>query len=257
MANKKPAGKKPAKADGKPQKSVLDAELSNDEKLLWSHRPGAMAFALAHARAGAMGMPFIMLGLIWNGMVMKTVSVPYVGIFTWLFAAVGVLYLCIPAVAYLRGKIYVFYALTNKRLIILSMFPKHEVQSFPIKSVNRVFTKDITYGVGSLIIDAPGAQSKNPAKARAGFYGVPYISRVEDAFNMLKDPEATRKAAAEQARAQQAREREATNTQAASFAPSSSAAPSPPEPAQRSSAPAAPSSQQATAPAAPAAVAGE
>lgn len=235
--SKKPAAKKAgarvvkhaaAKASDKTSKSVLDAELSSDEKILWSHRPGAGAYALAHMRAAMVGMPFIMLSMLWNGMAAESLAVPYVGpIFTWLLAGLGVVYLCVPLVAYLRGKIYVFYALTNKRLIILSLFPKHQVQSFLIGSVSRVFTKDIQFGVGSLIIEAPGAKPKNPAKIPAGFYGVPYIARVEEAFNMLKNPEATRAAAAQQTRLQraqqQAEQRQAQQAKETALTPSSAA----------------------------------
>lgn len=225
-AGAKTVGNAAVKASDKGSKSVLEAELSKDEKLLWSHQPGAGAYALAHLRAAMMGMPFIMLALLWNGMVIKSMTLPYVGVITWLFALLGVVYLSVPMVAFLRAKVFVFYALTTKRLMIVSLFPKHQVQSFAIKDVKQVFTKDIHYGVGSLIIDAQGARPKNPAKARAGFYGVPYIARVEDAFNMLKNPEASRAAAAGQARAQQAQERAALKAKEASMAPSAPAAPS-------------------------------
>lgn len=269
MAKKATAKKADGKAKSGPSKSVLEAELAQDEKLLWSHRPGPGAFALAHARAAMMGMPFIMAAMLWNGMVMKTMNVAYMGVITWMFATVGVVYLFVPLMAYMRGKIYVFYALTNKRLMILSMFPKHHVQSFPISAVNGVFVKDVQYGVGSMIIDAPGASPKNPAKPRAGFYGVPYVARVVDAFNMLKNPEATRQAAMQQAREQQMREKQVQKDQAATLVPSAgnnapaapSAAPAPPSapPAAPSSAPpsSAPSSSTQAQPQASSASPGE
>jgi len=205
-------------------KSALEAELNKNEQLLWSYRPDAFTFALAHVRAAAMGMPFIMTAMLWQGMVMKATAVPHFGVLTWLFAGVGVAYLCVPLIAYVQGKVYVFYALTDKRLMILSLFPKHRVQSFPISSVRRVFIKDVHCGTGTLMIDAPGAVPKNPTKLRAGFYGVPYVARIEDAFNMLKNPHATHGASTcgDQAYTQQA-----VNDKSETLVPSSSLASTP------------------------------
>ncbi len=194
------AGVKPAQ---KSTKSVLEAELSPHEKLLWSSRPGAFAFAMAHMRGVFCGMPLIMLALLWQGVALKLYALPYTGVLTWVFAVLGVALTAVPLVALLRGKIYVFYALTSKRLMILSLFPKHEVKSFAFSSLAGVYTKDINFGKGTLVIEASGAHTANPLKAHAAFYGIDQVRKIEDAVNMILNSKAARQAGAQRARIQQ------------------------------------------------------
>lgn len=208
-----------SKTPPKPTKTALEAVLEGDEKILWSSRPGAGAYALAHIHSAVMGLAYFILAVIWNAVVVKAVSLDYVWVVTWLFVGLGGVYAVIPAAAFLRSKIYVFYALTSKRLIILNLFPSLKVQSFPIEKVQRVVVKNVLYGVGSLVIDAPGASSKNPAKAHAGFYGVPYVARVAEAFNRLKNPQASHASALEKARVEYAQTMDRNAAQAAALMP--------------------------------------
>lgn len=245
-ANAKTTGAKAGvKTAQKSTKSVLEAELGLHEKLLWSSRPGAGAFAMAHMRGVLYGMPLIMLALLWQGVILKLYAVPYIGVFTWVFTALGVALTAVPLVALLRGRIYVFYALTSKRLMILSLFPKHEVKSFAFSSLTGVYTKDINFGKGTLVIEASGAHTANPLKADAAFYGIDQVRKIEDAINMILNSKAARRAGAQRARIQQLQQpqndRQSAVPQAVdqpSFVPSalppSSSGPSPSSPSSSS-----------------------
>lgn len=175
--------------------SVFADDLLAGENLLWQSRAGAGAYARAHLRAVFMGLTFFIFAIVWHAVVTRGAMMVQLDLATWLFAGVGVLYMLLPVAAYMKAKWFLFYALTNQRLIILQVFPKHKAVAYPIKTLNRVAASNGYTGNGTLLIDAPGAVSKNPAKPRAGFYGVKYVSKVAQAVETLQDPEAALKRA--------------------------------------------------------------
>ena len=165
-------------------------DLLPGENLLWQSRAGAVAYMQAYMRAVFMGLTFFIFAIVWHTTVTRGNMMPTLDLATWLFAAVGVVYMLLPVAAYVKAKWFMFYALTSQRLIILQVFPRHATQAFPIKTINRVVSHGGYTGNGSLLIDAPGATSKNPATPRAGFYGVKYVAKVAQAVETLQDPEA-------------------------------------------------------------------
>lgn len=165
----------------------FDADLSADEKILWSGRPGVAAFTIAHARAVVMAVPFVGMAIVVNGFVTKNVQLESLGIITWVFVAIALFYAAIPLGANVKARWFMFYALTPKRLLILQTYPKRRVTAFDVKGVRRVVAKDVNRGVGTLLIDADGAVSKNPALPRAGFYGVAYVEKLAEAVSTLQD----------------------------------------------------------------------
>lgn len=166
--------------------SPFDAELGTDEKILWSGRPGVAAYTMAHARAAVMVVPFVGMAIISNSFVANNNHLESLGIVTWIFVAIALFYLVAPIGANLKARWFVFYALTPKRRLILHTYPKRHVKAFAVKDVRRVVAKDVNRGVGTLLIDADGAVSKNPARPRAGFYGVPYVEKLVEAVAALQ-----------------------------------------------------------------------
>lgn len=202
--------------------SVFAAELAKDEKLLWQSRPGAGAYALAHLRSVFMGLTFFAAAFAWNGFVTRSAMMVELKLVAWLFGAVGVYYVAVPLWAYGKAKWFLFYALTNQRLLILQVFPKRKAKSFPIKTLTRVVRHNVHMGNGTLLIDAPGALSKNPIHPRGGFYGVKYVTKVVEAIETLQDPEAALK----RLQAKQAQQlKQAQSLEAQSAGPQPSAAP--------------------------------
>lgn len=198
--------------------SVFADDLLAGENLLWQSRAGAGAYARAHLRAVFMGLTFFIISIVWHTVVTRGSMMVQLDLATWLFAGVGVLYVLLPLAAYMKAKWFLFYALTNQRLIILQVFPKHKAVAFPIKGLNRVAASNGYTGNGTLLIDAPGAVSKNPTTPRAGFYGVKYVAKVVEAVETLQDPEAALK----RAQAQTAQKLKLTQPAAeARFTPSS------------------------------------
>ena len=193
----KAPGKAPGKApESNPQtpldgaSSVFAAVIEQDENLLWQSRAGAEAYALAHVRAVFMGLTFFLAAIMWNAVVSRGAVMAELGLVAWLFAAVGAAYVLLPVMAYVKGKWFLFYALTNRRLIILQLYPTRRVDSFPIKTLNRVAAHNVSLGHGTLLIDAPGAVVNNAVTPRAGFYGVKHVTMVIEAVETLQDPEA-------------------------------------------------------------------
>lgn len=177
--------------------SVFASVISKDENLLWQSRAGAGAFALAHMRAVVMGVAFIAFAIFWSVMVQRMGSMPALALVTWVFGAIGVGYSLVPLAAYIKGKWFVFYALTNQRLIVMELFPKQQSKSFPLNSVERVVQHNVSLNQGTLLIDAPGARSKNPSRPHAGFYGVKHVANVQKSVETLKNPHAAIKGAEE------------------------------------------------------------
>lgn len=202
--------------------SPVSAELGKDEKLLWESRAGAGAYALAHMRAVVMGLTFVLVGMAWGAYVSHTHMMPEIGYVAWLFGAVGAYYLALPVLAYIKAKWFLFYGLSDRRLLIVQLFPKHRVTAFPIKALKRAVATGANVGNGTLLIDAPGAISKNPVKPRAGFYGVKYATKLEEAVFALQNPEA----ALEKAQAA-AKARTQSLAKPQSVAPSGGGAPTP------------------------------
>lgn len=170
--------------------SVFADVLGAEEKLLWQSRAGSGAYALAHVRAVFMGVTLFIVAVAWNAVVLKNNMMPELGLVAWVFAALGLAYVLMPLMAFIKAKWFLFYALTDERLIILQLYPKHRLDSFPLKTVNRVVPHHVNLGNGTLLIDAPGAVSKNPTAPRAGFYGVRYVKQLAEAVETLKNPEA-------------------------------------------------------------------
>ena len=173
--------------------SVFASTLGAQEKLLWQSRAGGGAYALAHVRAVFMGLTLFIVAVAWNAVVLNNHMMPELGLVAWVFAALGLTYVLVPLVAFIKSKWFLFYALTNERLIVLQLYPKHRVDSFPLKTVSRVVPHHVHLGNGTLLIDAPGAVSKNPTAPRAGFYGIRYVKQLVEAVETLKDPEAALK----------------------------------------------------------------
>jgi hypothetical protein len=181
--------------------SVFAADLDKDEDLLWQSRPGAWSYAFAYMRAVLMGLTLLVVAIAWNMIVTRNHMMPQLAMVGWMFGALGALYVLLPISAYVKAKWFLFYGLTKQRLLILQLFPKRRLTSFPIKTVNRVVAHNVHLGNGTVLIDAPGALSKNPIHPRAGFYGVPYATKVQEAIETLKDPEAALKRIQAQKRA--------------------------------------------------------
>ena len=173
--------------------SVFAAELGKDENLLWQSRAGAGAYALAHLRSVIMGLAFIMAAIGWNAFVTRNEMMVEFKLVAWLFGVIGACYGVAPVWAYGEAKWFLFYALTNQRLLIVQLFPKRKVMSFPIKTIKRVVALNVHTSNGTLLIDAPGAASNNPIRPRAGFYGVKYAAKVVGAVEILQNPEAALK----------------------------------------------------------------
>ena len=168
--------------------SVFSSVISKDENLLWQSRAGAGAYALAHMRAVVMGFAFLAFAIFWSVVVQRMGSMPALTVVTWVFGAIGVGYVLVPLAAYIKGKWFVFYALTNQRLIILELFPKRQSMIFPLSDVQRVVPHNVSFDQGTLLIDAPSARSKNPSRPHAGFYGVKHVANVQKSVETLKDP---------------------------------------------------------------------
>ncbi|WP_139135121.1 hypothetical protein [Magnetovibrio blakemorei] len=180
----------------------IEDQLKNGEKLIWSGKPNPEELAGAHAGAVLMGIACISFAIIWHQVVFQNVTIGATGIVmdsvqvvTWLFAGLGSIFLSIPLFVYLIGAHYMLYAVTNKRLMIIRLFPTASVQSFPINDVFQV-NSTVLYGMGNLLFDLPGVK-QNHLQAYPGFYGIPSPLRIAEVFNTLKHPEHAKRSAEE------------------------------------------------------------
>lgn len=192
MSAKTATATRTAKSAASPATTLpaIAAELGADEKLLWSSRPGLGAYTFAHLGGLLMGLAIAALAVVWHAVVRQAGMMPELALAAWGFAGLALAYAVLPVVAAIKGKWFVLYALTSRRLLIIELFPRHRVRAFPYKAVTQAVTKGVRKGNGTLLIDAPGAASRNPVTPRAGFYGVAHVAKVAEAVHTLRDPQA-------------------------------------------------------------------
>lgn len=170
----------------------LATVMDTDEKLLWFDHPGAAAFALTRLKSLMMAIPFFIFAYIWFNVFMKPDMPNYMNFLGYVFIIFGMWHILIPVWAFIVAKLFMFYAITDKRLIIYQFYPRKKLLAVQLSDVVNVLHIKGQNKSGTLIIEVADLLNKDQikegqyVKAVGTFYGVRNAERVEGAINQLR-----------------------------------------------------------------------
>jgi hypothetical protein len=193
--------------------SIAEKELAPGEKLVWAGRPGARALAKRNLVRMLVGIPIALFGVLvgwgpfgrllagtmgndvssaaWNFLVLAVTA--------W-FVAGGIWLLGMPLWAAIVAST-VTYAITDRRVLIISTFALKRVISYSPHEIETVETQEQGRGSGDIVFRDDKQIVPEGGRLRVsfridyytGFFGVSDVRRVEDAVRDLarkKEPAA-------------------------------------------------------------------
>jgi hypothetical protein len=172
-------------------RDAAQRELEPGENLLWTGRPDAGRMARQATLIWFVGVPWTVSSLwMWSTSGFgKATDQPGPGLFFRLFdlpfVLIGFGMLSAPYWAYRKG-LNTVYAVTNKRVFILTAGKRWHVESYVPTSGSDFERTETANGSGDLIflrrsrLDSDGDRVTN----KVGFYGIPEVRRVE---RLLRD----------------------------------------------------------------------
>jgi hypothetical protein len=169
-------------------------EMRSGEKLLWAGRPGALALARVETPKALIGIPFLAFSLFWifmagagSGFSGEPGPVRYFPLFGLIFVAVGLAMVLAPVWGAIKAR-WTVYAISDRRLVILSSFPVRRVQSFATQDIQGLERTERGNGSGDIVFrrePAWGDRKSSPLK-RIGFFGVEDVRTVEDTIRRMR-----------------------------------------------------------------------
>ncbi len=163
-----------------------------DEKLLWFDHPDALSYAQTKLKSLMMAVPFFVFSVIWFNVFLKPTMPPYMGVIGWIFAGFGVWQFIVPLWAFIVAKFFMYYAITDSRLLVIQFYPKSKVKIVAIKDLVNILKLQGGGKSGTLIFEVADLTNKKATKeglfvkAVGTFHGVDNVDRIEDAINQLR-----------------------------------------------------------------------
>jgi hypothetical protein len=177
---------------------VARLEMRSGEKLLWAGQPGAFALARAEAPKALFGIPFLAFALFWTYMAgartwfstdAESRAIAFFPLFGFIFIAVGLAMVLSPVWAAIRAR-WIVYAISDRRLVIMTLFPLRRVRSFASPDIQELERSDRAGGSGDIVFRRDYSSSRrgrsNLAR-RIGFFGVPDVRMVEDTIRRMRE----------------------------------------------------------------------
>jgi hypothetical protein len=164
--------------------SVIEEQLSRDERLLWSGQPpGGFRLSLADVFL----IPF---SLLWCGFAIFWVVSAYAMGAPLFFVLFGALFVLIGLFlvfgrffvdSWLRGRTY--YGVTNERIIIMSGAFSRQTRSLPLKTLSEINLTEWPNGRGTIVFGPmfPMMQHFVASVPKTGQIGIAALDRIEDA----------------------------------------------------------------------------
>lgn len=167
----------------------LQPELDPKERLRWARQPLPGRFAFSRSIAMVlMGLFFVVFSNLWMGIAATFGAAAggtfgQVGQLFWMFGLpfliIGLCLVLSPIYRFIKAR-RMIYAVTDRRVIILSQFPSRTVQSFERQRLGRVDKKVGGGGAGNLTFFTEireGYDSNHTA--RYGFFATPDVAGAE------------------------------------------------------------------------------
>ena len=166
--------------------------MTKDEKLLWFDHPDALSVAQTKLKSLMMAVPFFIFSVIWFKVFLKPTMPPYMDIIGWIFAGFGVWQFAVPLWSFVVAKLFMFYAITDQRLLVIQFYPKSKVKAVAFNDLVSILKLKGGGKSGTLIFEVPDMANKKATKEGqfvkpgATFYGISNVDRIEDAVNQLR-----------------------------------------------------------------------
>ena len=172
---------------------IVTPQLRSGETAVWVERPKPMARAKSKIFVFLFGIPFFGFAVFWTAMAGDFSSgddvlsnmFPLFGI---PFLVAGACMLLSPAWSYVEAKKWLYYAITDQRLMIIRIFPRRKIETWEPSDITRLERTSKSDGSGNVIFaeEIRRGQDGTTTKPR-GFYGVPDAKRVEEAILGLRN----------------------------------------------------------------------
>jgi len=174
---------------------IVEAELHDDEQLLWSGQPNPKRLMLR-------AMPIVLFAVPWTAFAVFWMcgaagfKVPdfkdgqsFFPLFGIPFVLIGIFMLCSPLLA-LRKARRTIYAVTDQRAIIFQKGTSLQIESFGPDDLGDTIKRLRNDGSGDLILEqrVTYRQSKHGSRQRIkeiGFFGVEQVNDVEDKLRQI------------------------------------------------------------------------
>lgn len=169
-----------------PQSQIFNAQLLPNERILWQGRPRQGVFLRA---SDAFVIPFSLFwcgfAIFWVAMTVMMGAPIYFSLFGLPFIAAGI-YLVIGRFfyeAWQRGKTH--YAVTNKRILILSMTSGTNIKSIDLKTLPPISLNETRSGRGTIAFGDP-VSDLSPAFKKRQVIQPPSFDSIENARNVFQ-----------------------------------------------------------------------
>ena len=167
---------------------IVTPQLRSGETVVWVERPTPLARTKSRIVWFLFGIPFFGFAIYWTAEAGEFSSDNYFPLFGIPFLVAGACLLLSPAWSYVEAKKWLYYAITDQRLMIIRTFPRSKIESWEPADIMRLERTSKSDGSGNVIFAEETAGSgEDSFTMPRGFYGVPDAKRVEEAIAKLRN----------------------------------------------------------------------
>ncbi len=173
----------------------ISGELSPSEKLIWVDRPASASHhAFSSIGSFLFGIPFFAFAVFWTWMASEPLrrgGIDGPPGFSYFFPMFGIPFLLIglamlltPLWSAFAAK-HTIYALTNKRLIILTRYPVRNFQFWPLENLDDITRTGTADGPGNLYFAKKAhynSKTRRTTLKAIGFIGIDQPLKLEQAI---------------------------------------------------------------------------
>ena len=167
---------------------IVTPQLRSGETVVYVDQPKPLARAKSKIVWFLMGIPFFGFGVFFTTEAGEFSSDNYLPLGAFLFLVAGACMLLFPAWSYVEAKKWLYYAITDQRLMIIRTFPRSKIESWEPADITRLERTTKSDGSGNVIFAEVMRRSQDGTTTKTrGFYGVSDAKRVEEAIAELRN----------------------------------------------------------------------
>ena len=172
---------------------IVTPQLRSGETVVYVDRPKPLARAKSKIVFFLFGIPFFGFAVFWTAAAGGFSSGDdflsnIFPLFGTPFLVIGACLLLSPAWSYVEAKKWLYYAITDQRLMIIRTFPRSKIESWEPADITRLERTSKSDSSGNVIFAEEIRRSRDGTTTTPrGFYGVPDAKRVEEAIAKLRN----------------------------------------------------------------------
>ena len=172
--------------------NLFEPELRENETIVWADTPSPAARIRSQIKIPFMGIAFTAFSVLWLNVTADDRE-PLFQLFGIPFLCIGLCALLSPVYFYHEAKKWLYYAITNQRIIIKRTFPRRKTETFGPSDITKLERTTNADGSGNLIFaeEIRTGRKKSTYTVPRGFYGINDVKRVEHALQELKSNSGT------------------------------------------------------------------